>query len=193
MPVLALALAYLLGGIPFGFLLVKWTSGKDVREAGSGNIGAANVYRTAGPWIGLATLVLDAAKGLLAVWLADRLTGGDLLWMSAAALAAIAGHAFPPFLRFRGGKAVATFFGAYFYLAPQALLAVIVVFLVMTAWTRHVSLGSITAAGTLPFAVWLILHPPLPLVLAAVAGGAFVVYRHSANIQRLREGTESRI
>src|SRR5579883_1436384 len=108
MPVLALAIAYLLGSIPFGYVLVKWRTGADVRAAGSGNIGATNVWRTTSRGAGLATLILDIGKGYLAVWIAGRLTDGNPFWMSTAALAVMSGHAFPVFLRFRGGKAVAS-------------------------------------------------------------------------------------
>src|ERR1700748_3680251 len=101
---LAVLIAYLLGGIPFGYLLVRWTSGKDVRAEGSGNIGATNVLRTTGRGAGVAPLVLDIAKGGLAVWIADKLTDSSDLWMSASALAVMAGHAFPVFLKFKGGK-----------------------------------------------------------------------------------------
>src|SRR6185369_10134870 len=107
------AVAYLLGAIPFGYLLVKWKTGGDVRAAGSGNIGATNVLRTTGRAAGIATLLLDIAKGYLAVWLAARWTGQDPFWMSVAALAVMAGHAFPVFLKFKGGKAVASFVGAF--------------------------------------------------------------------------------
>src|SRR5947207_9977483 len=123
MPVLALVAAYLIGAIPFGYLLVKWTTGADVRASGSGNIGATNVLRTTGWKTGAATLFLDIAKGYLAVWLAGRLTGDSPLWMAGAALAVIAGHAFPVFLRGRGGKAVASFAGAWLCLMPLPLLA----------------------------------------------------------------------
>src|ERR1700712_4218989 len=99
--ILAAAIAYLLGAIPFGYLLVKWTTGSDVRAGGSGNIGATNVLRTTGRAAGVATLLLDVAKGYFSVWLADRMTGGDVLWCSAAALAVMAGHAFPIFLKFK--------------------------------------------------------------------------------------------
>src|SRR3984893_18689797 len=107
-PLLALLIAYLLGAIPFGYLLVKWKTGADVRAAASGNIGATNVLRTTGRAAGIATLLLDIAKGYLAVWIAGRLTEQDPWLMSAAALAVMAGHAFPVFLRFQGGKAVAS-------------------------------------------------------------------------------------
>jgi glycerol-3-phosphate acyltransferase PlsY len=187
---LVLPVAYLLGAIPFGYLLVKWKTGRDVRASGSGNIGATNVLRTTGRLAGITTLVLDIAKGAAAVWLADLLTGGSTPWMSAAAVAAMAGHAFPVFLRFKGGKAVATFVGSFLYLAPLALAAVIVVFVATVAWTRFISLGSIVGAATLPLAVWLILHPPLSMVAAAAIGGAFIIYRHKENICRLRAGKE---
>jgi glycerol-3-phosphate acyltransferase PlsY len=188
---LGLAIAYLLGDIPFGYLLVKLTTGRDVRAAGSGNIGATNVLRTTGRAAGVATLLLDIAKGYLAVWLEGRLTGGDLVWMSAAALAVMLGHSYPVFLRFRGGKAVASFVGAWLCLTPFPLAATLVVFVAMVAVTRHISMGSIVAAGTFPLAVWLIEHPPLTVVAAAILCAALIIYRHRENIARLRAGSES--
>jgi glycerol-3-phosphate acyltransferase PlsY len=190
MPILALAAAYLIGSIPFGFLLVRWKRGADVRSVGSGNIGAANVLRTSGWAAGVATFLLDVAKGYAAVWLAGRVTGENLPWMCAAALAGLAGHAFPIFLNFKGGKAMASFTGAFLYLTPIATLPVLVVFLVTATCTRHISMGSILAAATLPLAVWLILHPPLPVLVTALLAGGFVVCRHRDNIRRLRDGTE---
>ena len=190
MPAIALVAAYLIGAIPFGFLLVKWKTGGDVRSSGSGNIGATNVVRTTGWTIGAATLVLDIAKGYLAVWLAGRLTGGSPLWMSASALAVMTGHAFPVFLGGKGGKAVASFTGAWLCLTPLPLAATAVVFVVMVAATRHISAGSIVGACAFPLAVWLISHPPLPVTLAAILSGAFVIYRHRENIERLRADNE---
>src|SRR5256885_1228104 len=172
MPAIALVAAYLIGAIPFGFLLVKWKTGEDIRLSGSGNIGATNVTRTTGWTIGLATLILDIAKGYLAVWLAGRLTGASPLWMSAAAVAVMAGHAFPLFLRGTGGKAVASFTGAYLCLTPLPLAATAVVFIVIVAVTRHISAGSIVGAATFPLAVWLVSHPPLPRTIAPSARGA---------------------
>ncbi len=189
-PLLALVAAYLIGGIPFGYLVVKWKTGADVRAAGSGNIGATNVLRTTGRAAGIVTLLLDIAKGALAVWLTGKITGGSIHWMSAAALAVMAGHAFPIFLKFKGGRAVASFIGAYLYLAPLPLLAVLIVWLAAVAYTRYVSLGSILAAGTFPLAVWLLMQPPLSLVAASIVSGAFIIYRHRANIARIRAGTE---
>ena len=189
-PFLALAFAYLLGSIPFGYLLVRWRTGTDVRASGSGNIGATNVLRTTGRLAGAATLVLDVVKGYAAVSIVGHLTGSNQLWMSAAALAVMAGHAYPVFLRFQGGKAVATFFGAFLRLTPVPLAAAVVVFLAVAAWTRHISLGSIVAAATFPLAAWLIAQASWPVMGAAVLAAAFVIYRHRSNIQRLRKGSE---
>jgi glycerol-3-phosphate acyltransferase PlsY len=187
---LSVIIAYLLGAIPFGYLLVKFKHGEDVRESGSGNIGASNVLRTAGRPAGIATLVLDIAKGFLAVWLAARLTGDSPLWTSLAALAVMAGHAFPIFLKFKGGKAVASFIGAFLYLTPLPLMVVLLVFIITVASTRFISVGSILAAAAFPFGVWMIMHPPAPVLLASFVAGAFIVYRHRPNWQRLRAGTE---
>ena len=190
-PLAVLAIAYLLGAIPFGFLLVKWKTGSDIRSAGSGNIGATNVMRTTGRAAGIVTLLLDIAKGFAAVWIASRLTSHDSLWMSAAALAVMAGHAYPVFLGFKGGKAVASYVGAFLYLAPWALLAETIIFICVVVRTRQISMGSIVGAATFPLAVWLVGHSPVPPVVAAAIAGAFVIYRHSSNIHRLRLGTES--
>jgi glycerol-3-phosphate acyltransferase PlsY len=187
----SIVIAYLLGAIPFGYLLVKFTKGADVRGAGSGNIGATNVLRTAGKAEAVATLLLDIGKGYLAVWIAIRLTDNSPVWTALAALAVMAGHAFPVFLQFKGGKAVASFIGAFLCLTPLPLLGVLLLFVIAVARTRHISVGSILAAGTFPFAVWMILHPAWQITLAAFIAGAFIVYRHSANIERLRQGTEN--
>lgn len=190
-PFLSLVLAYLIGGIPFGYLLVKFATGRDVRASGSGNIGATNVLRTTGRGAGVATLVLDIAKGVFAVWLADRLSSGSPLWMSLAALAVMAGHAYPVFLKFQGGKAVASFIGAFLYLTPAPLLASLLVFVIAVAATKYISLGSILAAGFFPLGVYLILHPETPVLAAAAVAGGFIVWRHRANLERLRAGNEN--
>jgi glycerol-3-phosphate acyltransferase PlsY len=191
MGILAVIAAYLIGGIPFGYFLVRWTTGRDVRDEGSGNIGATNVLRTTGKAAGIATLVLDALKGMAAVWIASRLTGGSVTWMSLAGLAVMLGHSFPIFLKFQGGKAVATFTGAFLYLTPVPLLAVAVVFFLIVGRTRYISAGSVIAAGTFPLGVWLILHPPAVVVLVATLAAALIIYRHRGNLDRLRAGTES--
>ena len=189
-PVLALLIAYLLGAIPFGYLLVKWKTGADVRSSGSGNIGATNVLRTTGRAAGVLTLLLDIAKGYVAVWIAGRLTDHSALWMSAAALAVMAGHAYPVFLKFQGGKAVASFVGAFLCLTPLPLAAILLVFVGTVIATHHISMGSIVAAATFPLAVWLILQPSIYVVVATILAGAFIIYKHKSNIRRLREGSE---
>jgi glycerol-3-phosphate acyltransferase PlsY len=189
---LVLPIAYLLGAIPFGYLLVKMKTGADVRGSGSGNIGATNVLRTTGRAAGIATLLLDIGKGYLAVWIAGRLTEMSPLWMSAAALAVMLGHAFPVFLGFRGGKAVASFVGAFLCLTPLALAVVTVVFVGVVIWTRYISLASIVGAVTFPLAVWLMMMPPLSILVASVVACCFIIYRHSSNIERLRQGSENR-
>ena len=187
---LAAVLAYLIGGIPFGYLLVRMKTGEDVRSKGSGNIGATNVLRTTGRAAGVVTLILDIAKGVVAVWLAGKLTGNSPAAMSIAALAVMAGHAYSIFLKFHGGKAVASFIGAFLVLTPVPLLASLLLFVIVVAASRHISLGSIVAAGSLPLAVYLIEHPPAPVLIASLIAGAFVIYRHASNIQRLRSGVE---
>ena len=183
-------LAYLLGSIPFGYIIVRLRTGGDIRASGSGNIGATNVLRTTGRVAGILTLLLDTAKGYLGVALAWHFTGGDAWWSSLAAVACILGHAYPVFLRFKGGKAVATALGAFLMLAPSAIAAVAVVFVVAVALTRYISLGSVLASGLLPVAVWLITHPAFPVIYASLFTGAFIVYRHRENLRRLHEGTE---
>jgi acyl phosphate:glycerol-3-phosphate acyltransferase len=191
-PLLALLIAYLLGAIPFGYLLVRLTTGADVRASGSGNIGATNVLRTTGRAAGVATLLLDIAKGYAAVWIAGRLTAQEPVWMSLAALAVMAGHAFPVFLGFKGGKAVASFIGAFLCLTPLAMVCALAVFAGAVAWSRQISLGSISAAATFPLAVWIVQHPQLPVFFASVIAGAFVILRHRDNVERLHAGTENR-
>ena len=190
MGALAVVAAYLIGGIPFGLIVVKLMTGADVRDGGSGNIGATNVLRTTGRLAGVLTLILDAAKAWFAVWLADRLTGGNEFWMSFAALAVLLGHAFSVWLRFKGGKAVASFVGAFAYLTPVPLLAVVLIFVFVVAWTRYLSLGSIIAAGLFPVACWMILHPGWPVLVSAVAGAFLIIERHRGNIERIRAGNE---
>ena len=190
MGAIAVVAAYLIGGIPFGLIIVKLMTGTDVRESGSGNIGATNVLRSAGPGAGILTLVLDAAKAWFAVWLAHRLTGGSELWTSCAALAALAGHAWSIWIKFKGGKAVASFVGAYAFLAPLPLLAVVLIFVLVVAWTRYLSLGSIIAAGLFPIGCWMILHPGWPVLVSAAGAAVIVIYRHSGNIARIRAGEE---
>lgn len=201
-PPLVILLAYLLGSVPFGFLIVRWTGGGDVRETGSGGTGATNVTRRAGKKAGVLTLVLDAAKGALAVALARALVAEDFgvnWWVAGAALAAVAGHCFPVWLGFRGGKGVATGLGVFLVLAPLALLCALPLFVAVVWATRYVSLGSITAAAAFPFFIWLLggraasHEHAAPLLAAALAGGAIIIFMHRANVRRLLNGTESKL
>lgn len=189
--ILALLAAYLIGGIPFGYLVVRLRTGRDVRRMGSGNIGATNVLRTTGRAWGVLTLLLDIAKGWVACSVMQAAAGGSPAWTAAAGVAVVLGHAFPVYLKFQGGKAVASFVGVALHLAPWALAAVAAVFVITVAATRYVSLGSILGAALFPFAVWVLYHPG-PAVMSAVAFcGAFIIWRHRSNIQRLRAGTEN--
>lgn len=196
--VFVVILAYLLGSIPFGYLLVRLRGGGDVRETGSGGTGATNVTRRAGRAAGLLTLALDALKGAAAVVVARSWLTGDFgvsWWVVAAALAAVLGHVFPVWLRFRGGKGVATGLGVFLSLAPLAVLCALPVFVLVVWATRYVSLGSMTAAALLPLFVWLTVSGGglRPVLAAAAAGGALVIFMHRANIGRLARGTESKL
>jgi glycerol-3-phosphate acyltransferase PlsY len=188
--------AYLLGSIPFGLLLSKVFGAGDVRRAGSGNVGATNVARVAGPLAGILTLALDAAKGGAAVWLAGRFTSDSAGWMVAAGLIALLGHCYPVWLRFRGGKGVATAAGMFLALCPPALIGSVLLFLLVVWFWRFVSLGSIAAAASMPLLIYLLWAPhhapPLSVTLGAFAAAMLVVYKHDANIQRLVEGREPR-
>ena len=188
--------AYLLGSIPFGLILAKLFGVGDVRKAGSGNVGATNVARVAGPLAGILTLVLDAAKGAAAVWLAARFANESAAWMTFAGLAALAGHCFPVWLRFRGGKGVATAAGMFLVLCPPALMGSVLVFILVVVFSRYVSLGSIAAAAAMPLLIYLLWAPrhapPLIVTFGAFAAAILVVYKHDANIQRLVEGREAR-
>ena len=191
LPLLAVVLAYLIGGIPFGYLFVRLRTGRDVRGLGSGNTGATNVLRTSGRGLAVGVLLLDIAKGYFAVWLAGRLTGGSIFWISFAAAAVMLGHCYPVFLKFKGGKAVASFIGAFLYVAPIPLMAVLLLFVIVVAETKYISLGSIVAAALLPLAVWMIQHPPSPILLVSIFAAFLIVYRHKSNLQRIRAGNES--
>jgi acyl phosphate:glycerol-3-phosphate acyltransferase len=186
--------AYLIGSIPFGILLAKLFGGVDVRKAGSGNIGATNVARVAGPLPGILTLVLDGVKGAVAVWLAARFANESALWMTVAGLSALLGHCFPVWLRFRGGKGVATAAGMFLALCWPAALGAIGVFILVVLFSRFVSLGSVSAAAAMPLLIYLLWAPhhapPPAITFGAFAAAMLVVYKHDANIQRLVEGRE---
>ncbi len=184
-------LAYLIGGMPFGYWFVRLTSGSDIRTMGSGNIGATNVQRTSGMKAGLIVLSLDILKGFLAVWIANVLTGGNVVALALAACGVMVGHCYPVLLRFKGGKAVACFIGAFAAITLLPMLAVVVVFLLTVSLSRFISLGSLAGALTFPFLVWFIQHPPAPYLYASIFASVLVIFRHRANIQRLAAGTEN--
>jgi len=181
--------AYLLGSIPFGYLLVRSTEGKDIRSLGSGNIGATNVFRRH-RLSGILTLLLDAGKGYLAVVMAGWL-GGSEEWQAVAAVFAIMGHIFTIWLKFKGGKGVATGCGAYLAISPLAVLTTLGLFVLILLMTRYISAASIGATAFFPF--WAYLYgKPAPVLLWAILGSALIIAKHHQNIRRLISGTENK-
>jgi len=214
------ASSFLLGSIPFGYLLVRVLRGVDVRQTGSGNIGATNVSRTGSKGLALATLFLDALKGYVAVWISFSLNHASMPYFSPApigsaadmstvlrvlqsayiaaslaALCAILGHMFTPWLRFRGGKGVATAVGAFLAIAPHAVLISLVLFIVVVAATRYVSLGSMLGTAVFPFAAWWLnpLTRTTETMVLIVTSCLLIGVRHKDNIQRLLAGKENRL
>lgn len=191
------AIAYFLGSIPFGYLIVKLGHGRDVRTSGSGNIGATNVARVAGKGAGLATFLLDGAKGYFAVWLAMHWFHAPIEWVMAAALLAVTGHMFSCWLKFRGGKGVATGLGVFLPISWQAMVAALVVWIIVLASWRYVSLASIAAAAALPLLVYAFYAPhhapPLTVSVCSAIVGVLIIVKHRQNIQRLIAGSESKI
>jgi glycerol-3-phosphate acyltransferase PlsY len=189
-------ISYLLGSIPFGLLFAKLFGRKDVRQAGSGNIGATNVARVAGIVPGVLTLLFDAAKGAFAILTAARGAEGDTRWMMLAAVGALVGHCFPVWLKFKGGKGVATALGVFLVLCPLAAVSALVLFILCVAYWRYVSLGSVAAAAAMPLLVyflWAPHHaPPIIVNVGTLAIALLVIYKHDANLQRLVEGREPR-
>lgn len=191
---LALA-AWLLGSIPFGYLLFRLHNGGDIRHSGSGNIGATNVLRTAGKKLGVLTLVLDAAKGWLALWLGLHFAPGHSALHAVMLLGVILGHMYTPWLRFRGGKGVATALGAFLAWAPLPLAGALAVFLIVLALWRYVSLASICATIALPLLLAPLSPRPVttPELAAASVAAALILWRHRGNLERLRRGTEMKL
>jgi glycerol-3-phosphate acyltransferase PlsY len=187
---LAAVLGYSLGSVPFAYLAGRWFAGIDLRHIGSGNVGATNVLRHTRWSVGLGVLALDLGKGAMAAWAGAALGGreGALI----GAVAAVLGHAYPFWLRFEGGKGVATGAGAFLVLAPQAALGVIVAFVLVLWRTRYVSLASMVAAVLLP-ALAAFTDEPAVVVVAGAVVGALVLFRHRDNLARLRAGTERRL
>ena len=191
---LVLAPSYLLGSIPFGILIANLFGGADVRKSGSGNIGATNVARVVGPVAGILTLLFDAAKGWLSVWLAARIIHGSASIMVLAGLFAMLGHCFPVWLRFRGGKGVATAAGVFAALCPAAMLGGVILFLLVVGFWGYVSLASIAAAAGIPLLVYLLwaphFAPPISVTVVSLVIAMLVIFQHRANIGRLAKGEE---
>jgi len=182
-------LCYIIGAIPFSYL-ISLVKGVDIRTRGSGNVGATNVLRTLGPVAAAIALAADLLKGVVAAWI-GTMTGSEWI-IACCALAAVLGHCYSVFLRFGGGKGVATSAGIVLYLLPRELLILLVVFLVLVALLRYVSLGSITVAALLPVLA-LIMREPAELQIMSLLMAVLVIYRHRENIQRLRSGTEPKL
>jgi acyl phosphate:glycerol-3-phosphate acyltransferase len=202
---IVVVIAYLLGSIPFGYLLVRLFRGEDIRLTGSGNIGATNVARSGAKGLGAITLLLDIAKGLLAVGVAWELGRSSYnacesglacvpIWhlMAIAALFAVAGHVFPVWLKFKGGKGVATALGVFVLLFPKAVLVSLAIFIIVLLLTRYVSLGSILAALAFPIAAYFFYHPDWISVVPVAAASGLVILKHHQNIRRLVAGNENR-
>ena len=193
-PILLFLGSYLLGSIPFGLILAKLFAGADIRRAGSGNIGATNVARVAGPLPGVLTLAFDAGKGWLAVWLAGRVMHEEAGVVVIAGFFALLGHCFPVWLRFHGGKGVATAAGIFGALCPEAMVAALILFALVVWFWRYVSLGSLAAAAAIPLLVYLLwaphFAPPNVVTVGSLAIAALVIFQHRANIGRLARGEE---
>ena len=187
---LPVLLGYLTGSVPFAFLMAR-RAGIDVRFSGSGNVGAANVLRTTGAWRGVAVMALDVGKGIAAVAIAWVMSGGAAP-AAVSGAAAVAGHVYPVWLRFHGGKGVAVAAGVFTMLSPLATAIAAGLFLVTVWITRYVSLGSIAATLALPPVAWLI-GEPRAVVLSAAGSAALILFRHRSNWRRLRSGTERRV
>lgn len=190
--------AYLLGSIPFGYLTAR-AKNIDIRSVGSGNIGATNAMRVLGKPAGIFVLFMDALKGFIAVSLCAALTRQFIpdanveTFSIIAGIAVVLGHNYTCWLKFKGGKGIATTAGVYLALAPWALLVALVVFIVAVALTRYVSIGSVTSAIALPATVWVMTPNNIFLGIVTTALGALAIYKHKSNIQRLMKGTENRL
>ena len=189
--------AYILGSIPFGLLVVKAFGGSDIRSVGSGNIGAANVTRNAGPIAGALTLLLDTGKGYLAVSIAGHWTGWNIRWMMLGAIFAVIGHVFPVWLQFRGGKGVATGLGVFIPICLEAVIAAVVLWLLVVIFWRYASLASIAAAAAMPILVYILYAPghatPEFVSLGTILIAVLILAKHRSNIERLIAGEEPRL
>jgi glycerol-3-phosphate acyltransferase PlsY len=190
--ILLVVFAYFVGSIPFAYIFVRYVTGRDVRKEGSGNVGATNALRSAGWKVGVSVTILDTLKGSLAVW-AMMVFNPESTWLAAAVLAVVAGHCFPPWLLFRGGKGVATGFGAFLVIAPVSALAALGVWIVMLAVFRWVSLASMTATASFPILIQLLGRPDWITLSTVAATAILIILRHHSNIRNLVTGKETRL
>ena len=184
--------AYLLGSLPTALLVVRLMTGEDVRRKGSGNIGGTNALRAAGWKAGFAVTVIDVAKGALAVWLMQRYNP-ESGWVAAAMLAAVAGHCYPVWLKFRGGKGVAAGFGAFLVIEPLSALAILVVWFLVLVISRWVALASMVGSAVFPLALKLIGEPDMVTLVSVSAAAVLIIFRHSSNIRNMLTGEEVKI
>ncbi len=189
--VLLIVASYLIGAIPTGVILTRLVGGEDIRNAGSGNIGATNVYRVAGRKLGIITLIGDCLKGVLPLLLASQLFGVSINGIALVALAAFIGHCYPVYLSFKGGKGVATALGIFLVLSPWSVLCLLVVFVLVLWQWRYISLASIFAATTVPLLVFWF-EGSVALFVATSLIAIIIIWKHRANIERLRSGTENK-
>jgi glycerol-3-phosphate acyltransferase PlsY len=184
--------AYLLGSLPTALLVVRMMTGKDVRRTGSGNVGGTNALRAAGWKAGIAVTLVDIGKGALSVGLM-KWYNPESVWMAATMLAVVMGHCYPVWLKFRGGKGVAAGFGAFLIIAPTSALAALVVWILVLAISRWVSLASMVASATFPVALKVIDEPDLITLVSVSAAAVLIIIRHSSNIRNMLAGKEVRV
>lgn len=190
--IFTVVLSYLVGSLPTALLVVRFCTGQDVRKLGSGNVGGTNAMRAAGLKIGIFVTIIDCCKGALPVLLM-RWYDPASRWQALAMLAAVLGHCFPIWLRFRGGKGVATGLGAFLVLAPMASCAAMVLWLLILVIGRYVSVASMLASAIFPLLLYFISRPPMPVLWAVTVAAALIVIRHQGNMKKLMRGEESRL
>jgi glycerol-3-phosphate acyltransferase PlsY len=184
-------LAYVSGSLPTAYLLVRLMTGKDVRVYGSGNVGGTNALRTAGWKVGVVVTAIDVVKGALPVWLMSRFNP-ESAWVAAAMLAAVLGHCYPVWLKFKGGKGVATCFGAFLVIAPLSALAALGLWILVLVISRWVALASMVASASFPLILKLIDSPDMVTLVSVSAAAVIIILRHSSNIRNILSGTEAK-
>lgn len=192
MEIALVVFSYVLGSLPTAYLLVRLMTGDDVRYTGSGNVGATNALRTAGWRVGVAVTVIDMLKGAIPVWLMEQYNP-ESGWVAAAMLAAVVGHCFPVWLKFRGGKGVATGFGAFLVIAPLSALAALALWIVVLVISRWVALASMVASASFPLVLKLIDRPDKVTLMSVSAAAVLIILRHNSNIRKMLAGSEVKV